>query len=443
MANVQQGSNSVDFRNPSIQIAEEEATYLCDRYFGRWIVAVYEFCKSIKQKIINWQVSKTYKKLLHEYNISDILVAVSGEDNRLGQGYHGKIDRYQMAGEDNQPLEIAYKIPDISQALINPLEAGVGERLLMKAAQRTLESEMEILSALSHPNIIKPVSSKNAIAENATVIMTRAFSEEEKVSLKQDIPLGDNTPDFDFEIIESVTTEAPGIPLPLADTSLRAHLSKDSLDSLTAVQKDSAIRALIAAVAYMHKNGYAHLDIKPDNILRKGDEWLLGDFGMALHFSKLNNGSTDRMPLVVINETGVHITFGTVHYMSPQMLARLYLTNCGDRADRVEVAKKLLAGVRTPFHTDARDADAFSLGIVMFEVLTGVNPSPDRRLFNHKEVESIPDLFQEHVNMMLKENRDAIGDYYEIVAGLLKSDCRQRMTVTEAENRLARIAQPD
>ena len=78
MANVQQGSNSVDFRNPSIQIAEEEATYLCDRYFGRWIVAVYEFCKSIKQKIINWQVSKTYKKLLHEYNISDILVAVRG-----------------------------------------------------------------------------------------------------------------------------------------------------------------------------------------------------------------------------------------------------------------------------------------------------------------------------------------------------------------------------
>ena len=65
------------------------------------------------------------------------------------------------------------------------------------------------------------------------------------------------------------------------------------------------------------------------------------------------------------------------------------------------------------------------------------------KLFVSKEVESIPDLFQDHVNMLLKENRDVIGDYYEIVAGLLTSDCSRRMTVTEAENRLARIAQPD
>ena len=441
MINEQPGSHSIDFRNSLIQ--EEEETHLCGCCFARWIVAVYEFCKSIKQKFINWRVSKTYKKPLHEYNISDVLVAVSGEDNKLGQGHHCRVARYQMAGENNRPLEIAYKIPDISKILTNPHEARLGETILMKAEQQILAQEMQIMTALSHPNIIKPVSSKNGIAENSTVIMTRDFSEEEKLSLKQNIPSGVNTPDFDFEIIESVTTKAPGIALPLADTTLRAHLSEDSL---TVAQKDSVIRALTAAVDYMHKNGFVHLDIKPDNILRKGDEWLLSDFGVALHFSQLMNGSTDCMPLVVESKDGdgAHILFGTVNYKSPQLLARLCLFACGDQATIADVARELLQpGLINPtFYTDARDADAFSLGIVLFEVLTGVNPSPDLMLFEGEEVERLPDLFQGHVNKLLETHRHVIGDYYEIVAGLLQSDCSQRMTVPEAENHLARIALP-
>ena len=442
MINEHPGSSSVDFRNSPIQ--EEGETHLRGCCFGRWIVAVYEFCKSIKQKFINWRVSKTYKKSLHEYNISDVLVAVSGEDNKLGQGHHARIDRYQMAGEDNQPLEIAYKTPDISKALTNPLKAGLGETALMEAEQEILAKEMQIMTALSHPNIIKPVSSKNEIAENSTVIMTRDFSEEEKLSLKQNISSGINVPDFDFEIIESVTTEVPGIALPLADTTLRAHLS---VDSLTVAQKDSVIRALTAAVEYMHKNGFVHLDIKPDNILRKGGEWLLSDFGVAVHFSQLVNGSADYMPLVIESKDGdgAHILFGTVNYKSPQLLARLFLFACGDQATTANVARELLQpGLINPtFYTDARDADAFSLGIVLFEVLTGENPSPDLRLFEGEEVERLPDLFQGHVNKLLETHRDVIGDYYEIVAGLLQSDCSQRMTVPEAENHLARIALPD
>lgn len=442
MENVQQGSRSVDFRNPPRKIVEEGEAPLCDYCFGRWIVAVHEFCKSIKQKFNNWLIAKSYKRSLYEYNISDVLEAVSGEDNKLGQGHNGRIDRYQMAGEDNQPIEIAYKIPDISAALKNPRQAWVGKKKLMKTAQIILEHEKQILHALSHPNIIKPVSSKNGMAENSTVIMTRAFSEEEKLSLKQDIPPGDNTADFDFEIIESITTEAPGIALPLADTTLRTHLSEESL---TVAQKDRAIRALIAAVAHMHKVGYVHLDIKPDNILRKGDEWLLSDFGTGLHFSELYNGSNDCMPLIVNNETGVHLLFGTSKYTSPQMLARFHLTICADRATQVDVARQLLQpGSKTPpFDTDARDADAFSLGIVLFEILTGVNPTPDLELFNDKSRDIFPDLFQAHVNMLLEKHRGTIGDYYEIVAGLLKSDCSQRMSAREAEDRLAWIAQPD
>lgn len=441
MNNVQEGSSSVDFINPRIQHVEGERTDLCS-CFGRWIVAVQEFCKSIKQKFINWRVSKTYKKSLHEYNISDVLVAVSGEDNKLGQGRNARVDRYQMTGEDNQPIEIAYKIPDISEVMADPLEARAGEKVLMKAAQLTLAKEMQILNALSHPNIIKPVSSKNGIAENSTVIMTRAFSDEEKLSLKENIPLGDNTPDFDFEIIESVTTEAPGIALPLADTTLRAHLSEKSL---TVAQKDSAIRALTAAVQRMHEDGYVHLDIIPENILRQGDKWLLSDFGCALHFSELYNGPTVCIPLVVENEFGVHILFGTPNYMSPQMLARFFVASCANQAEREDVANNLLQpGLDyPPLKTDARHTDAFSLGIVFFEILTGVNPTPDLQLFNDMPLDSVPDLFQNHVNMLLEKHRDEIGDYHQVVAGLLRSDCSKRMTVCEAKNCLAQISRPD
>ena len=457
MTNEQLGSRSVDFTTPPEQVEDDKRTTTASCYFCNWIVAVYEFCTSIKQKYNNWQTRKahiksynqwskeTYNTPLHEYNISDVFVAASGENNKLGQGVFGRVDRYQITGDDNQPDEIAYKYPDISRALQIPIYAMKGEAKLNKTAQECLDSEKEIISKLSHPNIISPVliDGKKEFAKNKTVITTRTLSEEEKNSLKEHISPAHNLPDFDFEIIESVTTKPGGIPLPLADTTLGAQLSENSL---TVVQKDRAVRGLTAAVGYMHKNGYCHLDIKPANILRKGDEWLLADFGISYHYSALDRGSEDSMPLVITTKSSINIIFGSKNYVSPQMQARFLLLKSEPRI-RSSYASDLSKGKDTPpFNTDARHTDAYSLGITLFEILTGVNPTPDKKIkkfFKGKEFDAIPTLYQNHVDELLKQHREAIGNYYEVVAGLLKSDCSQRMTVPEAEDLLTRIAQPD
>ena len=450
MTNEQLGSSSVYSTAPPEKVEDEQETTTTGCYFCRWIVTVYKLCKSIKQKYNNWHARKlnnslsreTYKQSLDDYYTSDILVAVSGEDNKLGRGSFGRVDRYQITRDDNQPDEIAYKSPDISRAKQMLIYAGKREECLNGIAKEMLDREKKVISKLSHPNIIKPVllDGKNKFAENKTVIKTRTLSEEEKNSLKKDISSNHGLPDFDFEIIESITTDPGGIPLPLADTTLQAHLSEHSL---TAVQKDHAVRGLTSAVGHMHENGYFHLDIKPANILRKGDEWLLADFGLSYHYSELNYGSEDNMPLVIQSGSSVNLTFGTPNYTSPQMRARFLLLN-SDPYTQSAYANKLAEGMDVPpFSTDARHADAYSLGINLFEILTGVNPTPDKKIFTGKKFGAIPDLYQDHVNGLLAKHRKALGNYYEVVAGLLQSDCSQRMTAADAETRLTQIARPD
>ena len=450
MTNEQQVSSISDSPPLLDQVRDEKGTTAVGCCFGRWIVAIYEFCTSIVQKSKNWYARKnnnplsieSYNQSLREYNISDVLVAVSGEDNKLGQGMLGLVERYQMTGENDQPYDIAYKSPDIELAMEVQENDMRYEEYFNEVAQKRLKQEKEVIVALSHPNIISPVflDGKKEFAAQKTVIKTRTLSEEEKKSLKKEVPLGNNQPDFDFEIIESVTTGPAGIPLPVADKSLKEHLSGDPL---TEAQKDCAIRELTAAVGHMHKNGYLHLDIKPENILRKGDKWLLCDFGVSHHFSELYQSSEDNMPLIIKSESSNEIIFGAPGYLSPQMHARMLLVNSSSYTQQL-YGNDLLEGKDVPpFSTDARHTDAYSVGIVLFEILTGVNPTPDPEVFKDKEFTEIPTVFQNHVDRLLDEHREAIGNYYEVVAGLLKSDCSQRMTVAEAEDCLALIARPD
>ena len=437
-------SASVDFRNHLPQEADDEKGCFSSCCFCRWVVAIYDFFKSIKRYINDWCVNRSYKKTLHEYNISDVLEKVSGENNRLGLGANGRVERHQMVAEGPQEQEIAYKVPDISLAMLVPGQAWAGITAIAEHANYCADQEKKALAALSHPNIIKPVlpHGKTGYAKKSTVIEVKAFSEEEKLSLKQGISLAGDPPDFDFDIIESVTTGPAGIPLPLADTTLEAQMRRMSF---TAAQKDSAIRAMTHAVAHMHENGYAHLDIKPSNVLRKGDVWMLCDFGSAHHYSELYKGSMDCMPLFV-RRSIFHALylFGTLKYVSPQVHSRFYISSKPTLEQITAISRISRPKAADPvYYTDARQADAYSLGIVLFEVLTGVNPTPDERSILDQPMDKYTDLFQTHVDQLLQDHKDELGGYHEIVAGLLRSECGQRMTVPEAQRRLARIAKPD
>jgi serine/threonine protein kinase len=54
----------------------------------------------------------------------------------------------------------------------------------------------------------------------------------------------------------------------------------------------SFVGCLAGAVSYLHAQRIRHRDIKPQNIIVRGDEVLLTDFGIAYHWGNLTRGTT-------------------------------------------------------------------------------------------------------------------------------------------------------
>ncbi len=123
--------------------------------------------------------------------------------------------------------------------------------------------------------------------------------------------------------------------------TLRTAIAGRPLNPRRAI--DLAVQ-LADALADAHADGIVHRDIKPDNIIvtPKGNAKIL-DFGLATW----TGGGAGRDQAATMVATGAGTTLGTVAYMSPEQAL-------GERVDH-----------RT---------DIFSLGIVLFEMLTGKQP---------------------------------------------------------------------
>ncbi len=97
---------------------------------------------------------------------------------------------------------------------------------------------------------------------------------------------------------------------------------------------------LARALAFAHREGVVHRDIKPDNILLAQGEPVLADFGIA---KLLHDGATHG----TLTSTGMSI--GTVTYMAPeQVMADPLMDGRADVYSLAAVGYELLAGV-APF----------------------------------------------------------------------------------------------
>jgi serine/threonine-protein kinase len=118
----------------------------------------------------------------------------------------------------------------------------------------------------------------------------------------------------------------------LASETLEARLTQPK--PMTPDEVRQVTEHLASALAYLHERGAVHRDVKPSNILRVGNWWKLGDFGLVRGFTG-----------TALQASGLK---GTVLYMSPEAME----------------------GTIGPF------VDVWALGVVVQECLTGQLPYP-------------------------------------------------------------------
>ena len=117
--------------------------------------------------------------------------------------------------------------------------------------------------------------------------------------------------------------------------SLRERLEADDLDGSDVLE---IVPQICAGLQYAHEHGVVHRDIKPENILLDDRGMVkIADFGLA----KIFEGKT----AALTRKTQV---MGTPHYMAPEQVNR-------------------------PLEVDHR-ADIYSLGVVLYEMLTSELP---------------------------------------------------------------------
>jgi eukaryotic-like serine/threonine-protein kinase len=126
--------------------------------------------------------------------------------------------------------------------------------------------------------------------------------------------------------------------------SLRQKLDREG--ELPLAESVRLLRQVASALAYAHKHGIVHRDIKPDNVMIGEDYALVTDFGVA----KALKASAVGPDTPSATTTGVAI--GTPAYMAPEQ------------------------AVADP-NVDHR-ADIYSFGILAYEILTGFTPFSGR-----------------------------------------------------------------
>ncbi len=140
------------------------------------------------------------------------------------------------------------------------------------------------------------------------------------------------------------------------------------------------------AIAAAHEANIIHRDIKPENIMIRRDGYAkILDFGLAKPlYRQISEGSEDALTQMVITQPGMIL--GSVRYMSP------------------EQARGKITDERT---------DIWSLGVVLYEMLTGKNPFEGETVSDSlaaviylepEPLEDIPAELQRIINKALQKN---------------------------------------
>ncbi len=127
----------------------------------------------------------------------------------------------------------------------------------------------------------------------------------------------------------------------LADQSLAVQIEATPL---TVDRARFVIRECAAGLKYLHDMGCVHRDVKPHNILRFGDRYVLGDLGIV-RWDDMNPAFTSAGTI-----TKASVQLGSWYYMAHEQ--------------------------RVVPHEATAASDIYALGISWYEMLTGDTPDP-------------------------------------------------------------------
>jgi serine/threonine-protein kinase len=119
--------------------------------------------------------------------------------------------------------------------------------------------------------------------------------------------------------------------------SLRARLNREK--QLPVAEALRITTEVASGLAYAHRHGVIHRDIKPDNVLFQDGKAVIADFGLAL---------PDEAPLAPTRLTRAGVAMGTPHYMSPEQVTGNEIDQRSDVYALGAMAYEMLAG-QPPF----------------------------------------------------------------------------------------------
>ena len=147
----------------------------------------------------------------------------------------------------------------------------------------------------------------------------------------------------------------------ISGESLRLKLAREG--ELPIAEAIRVLREVVDALAYAHRNGVVHRDIKPDNILLSEGHAVITDFGVAKAVSASSGGSS---------LTSLGVALGTPAYMAPEQAAAVP-------------------------HVDHR-ADIYAVGALAYEMLSGRPPftAPTAQALLAAQITQAPEQLSQH-----------------------------------------------
>jgi len=215
---------------------------------------------------------------------------------------------------------------------------------------RALEDEYELIRELGHGGIAAVyLARKRASGQVVAIKAIRARYLDDPDALKRFAREARTVADLDHpnivrtEAIKQIDDRAVAIIMEhVPGGTLRDRLREHG--ALGAEHTEGVLRDIAAALAYAHRRGIIHRDVKPENVFLNATSGraLLSDFGIARRIE----GDTDI--------TLLGAALGTPQYMSPEQIDGTQL--------------------------DGR-SDIYSLGVVGWEILTGRRPWAGENLY--------------------------------------------------------------